>query len=140
MGDIVESSSLNDKLIKLEQATPLPDALLQPYRKFFFFHLLLDGMSKRSRRDVSMEEKVNEFASHVAEYVNMQIFGDITTPTMWAVPMEKGELGTIKFANWRMHQILEQGKELIDVCIPDFERSWKWNDVLSLYSLTMNKI
>jgi hypothetical protein len=113
--NILSAKSLDDAMIRLEQA--LPDLLHLESRssEAIISHLLRMGYHVRE----GDKQLLNQFFNDIQRIINERIFGSPGCASNWTFPLSPdGTVGEIKFANWRSRKIIESIDEIIEVCLP----------------------
>ena len=107
-----------------------------------FCMLLILGLSNAKAgiifTDVTSEsERILRFIDEVSSVVNRVILGDDRNPANWRVPIDNEnmrnqmkEIGDITMSNVKTRQVMENLKEMIEICIPQQEQKDDWYYIL----------
>jgi hypothetical protein len=137
LSDVLCAKSLDEAMIRLEQA--LPDLLHLENRssEAIIGHLLRRGYVLREGNKQMLER----FVKDVQLIMNERIFENPGCTYNWTFPINKdGSMGEIKFANWRARRIVQQIDSIIEVCLPGNERQPQrelWSDTCAVYRSTI---
>jgi len=63
------------------------------------------------------------------------VLGSATDPSQWKLPLDDGELGEIKFHNWRRHKIIDKFGLFINLCVSDEAIKQDWLRILGKFNL-----
>ncbi len=137
LDSIIKAKTLEDAMIRLEQALPCLLHLENRTSEAIIEHLLRRGLTLRE----GDKGATDHFIREVEHFVNTEIFGSIGCSALWLIPLnENGTVGKVKLANWRARGVLDSIEEIIAMCFPGedqvVERN-KWVNAIQLYRRTM---
>jgi len=110
--EFLQAPMLDQSMIKLEKAVPCIMHCENRTGKRMLYMLFIQGIN----RCISNQE-CDEMAYAITNSMNCEVLGSAADPSQWKLPMEDGELGEIKFHNWRMHKIIDKFGVFINLCI-----------------------
>jgi hypothetical protein len=131
MADVLNESSIEQAMIKLEKAVPCLLHLENRISDAMIAHLFRKGLQNVEENATATDQLMRS----IELVFNERLFGAPGCASNWKFPVnDNGTMAAIKLSNWRARRVVQNIDVLVETCLPDPSDRDKWNNVFSLFT------